>query len=208
MTQDHRLPGPIKNVRVPKSDVDAARAVAPPRFVCTENSRRFAVMGAAILEKMCRSGGLSVRAKRTVPYILDTARGKTAISVMVSTISGDPSTKHMIVPLTSLPVPPGVVGHVIVCAFVSKHEKAREENGGLNVKLAGWATAEETLKYARAGTSVATRVEVASVPVAALHPIQTLRHYLAPAKPQEPEEPKEQQTQGDETCENHASAAS
>lgn len=205
MTQDHRLPGPIKNVRVPKSDVDAARTVEPPRFVCTENSRRFAVMGAAILEKMCRSGGLSVRAKRTMPYILDTAKGKTAISVMVSTISGDPATKHMIVPLTSLPVPPGVVDHVIVCAFVSKHERTRETNGGLNVKLAGWATAKETLEYARAGTSVATRVEVASVPVRALHPIQTLRHYLAPAKPQEPRKP---QTQGDETCENHASAAS
>lgn len=205
MTQDHRLPGPIKNVRVPKSDVDAAKTVEPPRFVCTENSKRFAVMGAAILEKMCRSGGLSVRAKRTMPYILDTAKGKTAISVMVSTISGDPATKHMIVPLTSLPVPRGVVDHVIVCAFVSKHERTRETNGGLNVKLAGWATAEETAKYARAGTSVATRVEIASVPVSALHPIQTLRHYLAPAKPQEPQKP---QTQGDETCENHASAAS
>lgn len=205
MTQDHRLPGPIKNVRVPKSDVDAAKTVEPPRFVCTENSKRFAVMGAAILEKMCRSGGLAVRAKRTMPYILDTAKGKTAISVMVSTISGDPATKHMIVPLTSLPVPPGVVDHVIVCAFVSKHERTRETNGGLNVKLAGWATAKETLEYARAGTSVATRVEVASVPVRALHPIQTLRHYLAPAKPQEPQKP---QTQGDETCENHASAAS
>jgi len=205
MTQDHRLPGPIKNVRVPKSDVDAAKTVEPPRFVCTENSRRFAVMGAAILEKMCRSGGLSVRAKRTMPYILDTAKGKTAISVMVSTISGDPATKHMIVPLTSLPVPPGVVDHVIVCAFVSKHERTRETNGGLNVKLAGWATAKETLEYARAGTSVATRVEVASVPVRTLHPIQTLRHYLAPAKPQEPQKP---QTQGDETCESHASAAS
>lgn len=205
MTQDHRLPGPIKNVRVPKSDVDAAKTVEPPRFVCTENSKRFAVMGAAILEKMCRSGGLSVRAKRTMPYILDTAKGKTAISVMVSTISGDPATKHMIVPLTSLPAPRGVVDHVIVCAFVSKHERTRETNGGLNVKLAGWATAEETAKYARAGTSVATRVEIASVPVSALHPIQTLRHYLAPAKPQEPQKP---QTQGDETCENHASAAS
>lgn len=205
MMQDHRLPGPIKNVRVPKSDVDAAKTVEPPRFVCTENSKRFAVMGAAILEKMCRSGGLSVRAKRTIPYILDTAKGKTAISVMVSTISGDPATKHMIVPLTSLPVPPGVVDHVIVCAFVSKHERTRETNGGLNVKLAGWATAKETLEYARAGTSVATRVEVASVPVRTLHPIQTLRHYLAPAKPQEPQKP---QTQGDETCESHASAAS
>lgn len=205
MTQDHRLPGPIKNVRVPKSDVDAAKTVEPPRFVCTENSKRFAVMGAAILEKMCRSGGLSVRAKRTMPYILDTAKGKTAISVMVSTISGDPATKHMIVPLTSLPVPPGVVDHVVVCAFVSKHERTRETNGGLNVKLAGWATAKEVLEYARASTSVATRVEVASVPVRTLHPIQTLRHYLAPAKPQEPQKP---QTQGDETCENHASAAS
>ena len=140
-----------------------------------------------------------------MPYILDTAKGKTAISVMVSTISGDPATKHMIVPLTSLPVPPGVVDHVIVCAFVSKHERTRETNGGLNVKLAGWATAKETLEYARAGTSVATRVEVASVPVRTLHPIQTLRHYLAPTKPQEPKEP---QTQGDETCESHASAAS
>ena len=205
MTPDSRLPGLIKNVRVPKSDVDAAKTVAPPRFVRTENSKRFAAMGAAILEKLCRSGGLSVRAKRTLPYILNTARGRTAISVMVSTVSGDPSTKHMIVPLTSLPVPPGVVDHVVVCAFVSKHERARETNGGLNVKLVGWATAEETLKYARAGTSVATRVEVASVPVSALRPIQTLRHYLAPVKPQEPQKP---QTQGDETCESHASAAS
>jgi len=198
-----RLSGPIKNVRVPKSDVDAAMSVAPPRQARTESSRRFAVMGAAILEKMCRSGGLSVHTRRTLPYILDTARGRTALSVMVSTVSGDPSTKHMIVPLTSLPPPPGVPHHVIACAFTSKHERAREANGGLNVKLAGWATAEEAAKYARAGTSVATRVEVAAVPVSALHPIQTLRHYLAPAAQEQP-----QQTQGDKTCESNASAAS
>ena len=186
MTQERKLPaGPIKSVRVPKSDMDAAKAVEPPRFARTENARRFAAMGAAILEKMCRNGALAVRARRTMPYILDTARGKTAISVMVSTISGDPMTKHMIVPLTSLPTPPGVENHVIACAFVSKHEKARETNGGLNVKLAGWATADEVMRYARAGTSVATRVEVAPVPVCDLHPIQTLRHYLAPAGPKE-----------------------
>ena len=196
MTQEHRLPaGPIKNVRVPMSDVEAAKSVEPPRFARTENAKRFAAMGAAILEKMCRSGSLAVHARKTLPYILDTARGKTAISVMVSTISGDPMTKHMIVPLTSLPVPPGVEHHVIACAFVSKHEKARETNGGLNVKLAGWATAEEVLRYSRANTSVATRVEVAPVPVCDLHPIHTLRHYLSPAKNNAKKETK---------CENHA----
>ena len=189
--------GPIKNVRVPKSDVDAAQAVTPPRFARTENAKRFAVMGAAILEKLCRSGHLSVHAKRTTPYILDTARGRTAVSVMVSTVSGDPSTKHMLVPLTSLGLPPGVTNHVLVCAFVSKHEHARESHGGINVKLAGWATDEETMRYARAVTSVATRVEIAAVPVSSLHPIQTLRHYLSPNKPQ----------QGEQTCESHASDA-
>jgi len=180
MTPRANLPGPIKSIRVPKSDVDAARGVAPPRFARTENSRRFAVMGAAILEKLCRSGHLAVHARRTTPYIVDTARGRIALSVMVSTVAGDPSTKHMLVPLTSLAVPPGVVRHVLVCAFVSKHEHARESRGGLNVKLAGWAIGEEAVKYARAATSVATRVEIAAVPVSALHPIQTLRHYLAP----------------------------
>lgn len=178
-----RLAGPIKSVRVPKSDMDAAMSVAPPRQARTESSRRFAVMGAAILEKMCRSGGLSVHARRTLPYVLDTARGRTALSVMVSTVSGDPATKHMIVPLTSLPPPPGVQHHVIACAFTSKHERTREANGGLNVKLAGWATADEVAKYARAGIRVATRVAVAAVPVSALRPIQTLRHYLAPTEP-------------------------
>lgn len=189
MTPKERLPGPIKSVRIPKSDVDAAQTVAPPRFARTESSRRFAVMGAAILEKLCRSGKLAVHAKRTTPYILDTARGRTALSVMVSTVSGDPNTKHMVVPLTSLGTPPGVPHHVLVCAFASKHEHARESHGGLNVKLAGWATAEETARYARATTSVATRVEIAAVPVSALHPIQTLRHYLSP----------EQTQQGDDT---------
>ena len=185
MKPQDRLPGPIKNVRVPKSDVDAAQLVTPPRCARTENSRRFAIMGAAILEKLCRSGNLSVHAKHTTPYILNTAKGRTALSVMVSTVSGDLTTKHMLVPLTSLNVPAGVPHHIIVCAFASKHEHARESHGGINVKLAGWATAEETLKYARAATSVATRVEVAAVPVSALHPIQTLRHYLAPKTTQQ-----------------------
>jgi len=202
MTPANRLPGPIKNVRVPKSDMDAAKTVAPPRFARTENSRRFAAMGAAILEKMCRSGGLQIRAKKTIPYILDTAHGKTAISVMVSTVSGDPTTKHMVVPLTSLAAPPGVPHHVIVCAFVSKHEKTREANGGLNVRLIGWSTAKEALKYARVATSVATRVAVAAVPVPELRPIQTLRHYLAPEKQYE------NKTEGGTKCEDTASGAS
>ncbi len=200
-TPRQRPPGPVKSVRLPKSDMDAAMSVAPPRQARTESSRRFAVMGAAILEKMCRSGGLSVHARRTLPYILDTASGRTALSVMVSAVAGDVATKHMIVPLTSLPAPPGGARHGIVCAFVSKHERTRETNGGLNVKLAGWATAEEVARYARAGTRVASLLEVAAVPVSALRPIQTLRHYLAPAKRAIPEQP---QTQGDETCENHA----
>lgn len=189
--------GPIKNVRIPKSDVDVARSVNPPHQARTENAKRFAVMGAAILEKLCRSGHLSIYAKRTTPYILDTARGRVALSVMVSTVSGDPSTKHMVVPLTSLGLPPGAVMHVIVCAFVSKHERVRETNGGINVKLAGWATADEVLRYARADTRIATRVEVAPVPVHTLHPIQTLRHYLSPTH-----------TKGENECENHASDAS
>ena len=194
MTQRANLPGPIKSVRVPKSDVDAAQSVVPPRFAHTESARRFAVMGAAILEKLCRSGRLAVHAKRTLPYLVDTSRGRTALSVMVSTVSGDPLTKHMLVPLTSLRAPPGVEHHVIVCAFVSKHEHARESRGGLNVKLVGWATAEESAKYARAETRVATRVAIASVPVSELHPIHTLRHYLAPkSKPQ-----------GEQKCESHA----
>ena len=194
MTPAPRQAGPIKSVRVPKSDVDAAQAVAPPRFAVTDSSRRFAVIGAAILEKLCRSGNLKIHAKRTTPYILDTANGRTAVSVMVSTVSGDLLTKHMLVPLTSLSPPPGVPHHVIVCAFASKHEKARESRGGLNVKLAGWATAEEAAGYARAATRVATPVEIAAVPVSALHPIQTLRHYLAPGG--------EEQAKGDTTCEN------
>ena len=117
-------------------------------------------------------------------------------------MSGDPTTKHMVVPLTSLPAPPGVNNHVIVCAFVSKHEKTREANGGLNVRLVGWATAEETLRYARVATSVATHIAVASVPVPELHPIQALRHYLAPAAP------KNTTSEGDRQCEEHASGAS
>lgn len=173
--------GPVKNIRIPKSDVDAAMNVAPPRFAVTDNARRFAVMGAAILEKLCRSGRLKVHARRTTPYILDTARGRTAVSVMVSTVSGSLATKHMIVPLTSLRPPPGAERHVLVCAFTSKRERTRESRGGLNVVLAGWATAEEAAGYARAATRVATPVKISAVPVSALHPIQTLRHYLAPA---------------------------
>jgi len=191
--------GPIKSVRVPKSDVEAALAVDPPRFAVSESSKRFAVMGAAILEKLCRSGHLAVHAKRTTPYILDTAHGRTALSVMVSTVSGDPTTKHMVVPLTSIGTPPGVDKHVLVCAFVSKHERTREANGGLNVKLAGWATAAEVEAYAREATRISTSLSVASVPVGALHPIQTLRHYLAPSP---------HTTQGESPCANPASAAS
>ena len=179
MTATH-APGPIKAVRIPKSDMDAAAAIAPPRLAASESSRRFAVMGAAILEKLCRSGNLAIHAKRTTPYVLDTVRGRIAVSVMVSAVSGDPATKHMVVPLTSLSSPPGVVGHVIVCAFVSKLERIREKNGGLNVKLAGWATAAEAAGYAREVTRVDTCIRIAAVPVAALHPIQTLRHYLTP----------------------------
>lgn len=180
MTPRDRPPGPIKHMRVPKSDVESAQTVAPPRFARTENSRKFAVMGAAILEKLCRSGKLHVHAKRTTPYILDTVNGRTAVSVMVSTVSGDLTTKHMVVPVTSLSPPPGAVNHVLVCAFVSKHEHARESNGGINVKLAGWATADEAAHYVRERTRVASQLEVAAVPVSALHPIQTLRHYLSP----------------------------
>ena len=180
LTMPKPVPGPIKSVRVPLSDVEAAKAVAPPRAAVSDASKRFAVMGAAILEKLCRSGSLAVRSKRTTTYILDTTRGRTAVSVMVSTVSGDPSTKHMVVPLTSLKPPPGVAQHVLVCAFVSKREHVREANGGLNVKLAGWATAEEVLAHRQEATRVATRVEVAAVPVSALPPIQTLRPYLPP----------------------------
>lgn len=180
MTPAVRLRGLVKSVRIPKSDMDAAKSVSPPRLARTEASRRFAAMGAAILEKMCRTGGLRVRSRKTLPYVLDTARGKTAVSVMVSTVSGDIASKHMIVPLTSLPPPPGVRHHVITCAFVSKRERTREENGGLNARLAGWATAEEAALYARTATRVATSLAVAAVPVSVLHPMQTLRHYLAP----------------------------
>lgn len=196
-----RLSGLVKNVRVPRSDIEAAKAVSPPRMARTDASRRFAAMGAAILEKMCRTGGLHVRSKRTVPYILDTARGRTAVSVMVSTVSGDIASKHMIVPITSLSAPPGVLNHVIVCAFVSKHERTREANGGLNVRLAGWATAVEAAHYARTATRVATSISVAAVPVSALHPMQTLRHYLAPAAAINQVSTNEK---GDETCESHA----
>lgn len=196
-----RLSGPVKNVRVPRSDIEAAQDVSPPRMARTDASRRFAAMGAAILEKMCRTGGLHVRSRRTVPYILDTARGRTAVSVMVSAVSGDIASKHMIVPITSLPSPPGVLNHVIVCAFVSKHEKTREANGGLNVRLAGWATAAEAAHYARTATRVATSISVAAVPVSALHPMQTLRHYLSPAELVNKGGTNEK---GDATCENHA----
>ena len=175
-----RLPGPIKAIRVPKSDVDAAATVAPPVFATSDNSKRFAIMGAAILEKLCRSGDLVIHTKRTTPYIIDTVRGRLAVSVMVSAVNGDLSTKHMLVPLTSLGCPPGASEHVIVCAFVSKLERIREKNGGLNVKLAGWATAKEAVAYADVLTRANSRIHVAAVPVVALHPIQTLRHYLTP----------------------------
>ena len=188
MRQHAQPQGPITHMRVPKSDVDAATSVQPPRFAHTENSRKFAVMGAAILEKLCRSGKLKIHAKRTTPYILDTSRGRTAVSVMVSTVSGDLATKHMVVPATSLSVPPGVSNHVLVCAFVSKHERARESNGGINVKLAGWATADEARRYMHANTRVATAIEIAAVPVPALHPMQTFRHYLAPKQPKQGEQ--------------------
>lgn len=184
---------PIKAVRVPQSDVDAAASVAAPRLSSGGCSRRFAAMGAAILEKLCRSGGMTVRSRRTTPYILDTARGKVAVSVMVSAISGDPSSKHMIVPMTSLHPPPGVDLHVIVCSFVSKLERVREKNGGLNVKLAGWATSEEVAAHANENTRVNTCLRVAAVPVSELHPIQTLRHYLSPKK------------KGERKCENSSS---
>lgn len=187
--------GLIKSMRIPMSDVEAAKTVEPPKGAVSESSRRFAVMGSAILEKLCRSGRLAVRARRRAPYIIDTARGPTAVSVMVSAVLGDLTTKHMVVPVTSLQTPPGATGHVIVCAFVSKREKVREENGGLNVKLAGWATADEVGRYVRAATRVATRLEVAAVPVSDLRPIQTLRHYLSPEK-------------GEQQCENHASDVS
>lgn len=187
--------GPIKSVRVPKSDVETASAVIPPRQARTENSRRFAIMGAAILEKLCRSGNLSVYAKRTTPYVLDTTRGRVALAAMVSTVAGDLTSKHMVVPMTSLAAPPGVSETVFVCAFVSKRERTRETNGGINVKLAGWATLEEVAKYARDPARVATRVEIAAIPVSQLHPIQTLRYYLSPSK---------QNQQGEQSCENHA----
>lgn len=174
------LSSPIKSVRVPKSDVDAAHSVEPPAFARTPESRRFAVMSAAILEKLCRSGALAVRARKTLPYILDTRRGKVALSVMVSAVSGSLVSKHMVVPLTSIPVPKGVTDHVLVCAFVSKHERTREANGGINVKLAGWATADEVTRHAKNITRVSTVLSVAAIPVPELHPIQTLKHYLSP----------------------------
>ena len=180
MTLPFRMAGPIKSVRVPLSDVQAANSVEPPRQATSETSRRFAVMGAAILEKLCRSGGLSVHARKRTPYLIDTARGRTAVSVMVSAVSGDLMTKHMLVPMTSLPVPPGAMDHVIVCAFVSKRERTREANGGLNVKLAGWATADEVARHSHEATRVNSGIACASVPVSELRPIQTLRHYLSP----------------------------
>ena len=186
-------PGPIKSVRVPMSDIEAAKGVAAPLHATSESSRRFAVMGSAILEKLCRSGNLSVRARRTTPYVLDTHRGKIAVSVMVSAVSGPLATKHMVVPLTSLHPPPGVDELVLVCAFVSKLERVRETHGGLNVKLAGWSTASEAAGYARVPTRVGSRIEVAAVPVSELHPIHTLRHYLSPPQ------------QGDIKCENSSS---
>lgn len=173
--------GPVKRIRVPLSDVAAAESVAPPRGARTEGSRTFAVLGAAILEKLCRSGRLSVYARRAVPYVLNTARGRVAVSVMVSTVTGDVAGKHMLVPVTSLAAPPQATDHVIVCAFVSKRERDRTAGGGVNVKLAGWATADEARRYVGAETRVNTPLSVAAVPVQALRPIQTLRHYLAPA---------------------------
>lgn len=173
-------PGPIKFVRVPMSDVEAAKRVEPPRLATSEQSRKFAVMGAAILEKLCRSGNLEVRARRTSPYVLNTVRGNTAVSVIVSAVNGDLHSKHMLVPLSSLGKPPGTVRHVFVCAFVSKLERVREKNGGINTMLAGWATDREILASAERTPRIATGIEVAAVPVSALHPIQTLRYYLSP----------------------------
>lgn len=183
-------PGPIKFIRVPMSDVEAAKSVVPPRRATSERSRKFAVMGAAILEKLCRSGKLDVRAKRTSPYILNTMRGRAAVSVVVSAVDGDLATKHMIVPLSALKRPPEAVRHVFVCAFVSKLERVREKHGGLNARLAGWATELEVLKHMEAHPRIDSQIEVAAVPVSDLRPIQTLRHYLAP------------ENKGEGTCEN------
>lgn len=172
--------GPVKKIKVGAGDMSAAESVAPPRGARTESAKSFAVLGAAILEKLCRSGRLSVYAKRALPYVMNTARGKVAVSVMVSTVSGDVERKHMLVPLTSLGTPPMASGHVIVCAFVSKRERERTAGGGVNVKLVGWATADEVRRYVGAETRVNTPLTVAAMPVSALRPIQTLRHYLAP----------------------------
>lgn len=174
------MSGPVVRLRVTPADAAAAEAVRPPRGARTESSRSFAVLGAAILERLCRQGRLSVYARRAVPYVLDTARGRIAVSVMVSAVTGGVAGKHMLVPTTSLATPPMANGHVIVCAFVGKRERERNAGGGTNVRLAGWVTADEARRYVGAKTRVQTCLSVAAVPVAELRPIHALRHYLAP----------------------------
>lgn len=171
------LARPLKHVRVPASDVSVAEAIVPPPHVKSEASRKFAVMGAAVLEKLCRSGGLDVVSRRTTPYLVSTPRGHVAISVMVSAISGDPATKNIIVPVTSLCRPRGSVDHVFVAAFVSKYERVRTRRGGVETCLAGWMT-EDGLRAHAARSRVFSALRIITVPVARLYTMDTLRDYI------------------------------
>lgn len=171
----------LKHVRVPMSDIDAAKGVAPPRQAKTEQSAKFAAMGAAILEKLCRSRGLRIHRKNTTPYIVDTPNGRVAISVMVSAIIGDPATKHMIVPATSIGTVRGVKHHIVVCAFVSKFERIRSRNGGLDTCLAGWALADELASLSE-NCRVHSSIRVISVPVSRLRRMDSLQGFICNAE--------------------------
>lgn len=174
------MSGPVMKLRVSPTDIASASSVEPPRGARTEASRSFAVLGSAILDQMCRRGRLAVHSRRALPYVLATARGRIAVSVMVSTVAGGTANKHMLVPVSSLATPPMATGHVIVCAFIGKRERDRASGNGVAVRLIGWVTAEEARRYVGAESRVNTRLSVAAVPVSALRPMQALRHYLAP----------------------------
>lgn len=167
----------IKRVRITGSDIASAGAIENPAHARTDRSRRFAVIGAAILEKMCRHAGMSVVSRRTTPYVISTPRGNIAVSVMVSAIRGDAASKHVIIPCTSLRSPRGVVDHVVVAAFVGK---GADENmsAGVETRLAGWIPIGDVRALSDGGGRIASRLSVMTIPVRKLRAVDELRKYV------------------------------
>lgn len=167
----------IRRVRIPGSDVASADAIATPPHVKTARSRRFAVLGAAILEKLCRSSGMTVLSRKTTPYVIATPRGNVAVSVVVSSIRGDPASKHVIIPCTSMRSPRGVVDHVFVAAFVSKGSD-ETMSSGVDTNLAGWIPLGEVRRRASCSGRITSRLSIVTVPVRDLYGMNSLREYV------------------------------